>query len=151
MRTYEIGDAIKHPVVKNKYRLNISFMSGDGDHSERERWDYDSLDQLDLILNVLDAYNKLSWNEQCDINQSEHWYKLAGFTYSWRDDESKLTPQQLAFVRFAEGVPSDVQSDGDWQAAPEIWSVTYFDDQGTEHYVNVTNEDGSIFALGRKG
>lgn len=151
MRTFEIGKQIEVPVVKNKYRLTIDFMSGDGDHYEVCKWDYNSLEDLDLILNVLDAYNSLSWNEQCDINQSEHWYALAGFKYNWRDDKSALPPQHRAFVTFAENIPADVHSDGDWEASPNDWAVTYFDDNGVEHEVTVTNEDGSTFHLCRQG
>lgn len=151
MRNYVIAEPVEVPVVLNKYCLNISFMSGDGDHSAKEAWYYERLEDLDLILNVLDAYNSISWNEQCDINQSEHWYDLAGFKFHWRDDKSKLTPQQQAFVTFAENIPSDVQSDGDWQAAPDVWFVTYFDHQGKERHVNVINEDGNPFKESRQG
>lgn len=151
MRKFELVDRIEKPVVRNKYRLTINFMSGDGDHYDECKWDYDRLEDLDLILNVLDTYNSLSWNRQCDINQSKHWYELAGFTYNWRDDKSKLTPQQQAFVTFAENIPSDVQSDGDWDAAPSNWSVTFFDGSGIEYKVSVTNEDGTPFLLSRQG
>lgn len=151
MRNYVIAEPVEVPVVLNKYRLTIDFMSGDGDSYDEQKWDYERLEDLELVLNVLDTYNSLSWNEQCDINQNEHWYDLAGFKFHWRDDRSKLTPQQQAFVEFAESVPSDVQSDGDWQASPNTWSVTYFDDKGKEHYVNVINEDGNPFKESRQG
>lgn len=151
MRTFEIGKPVEHPNVKNKYRLTISFMSGDGDNYQEEEWDYDTLQELELDLNVLAAYNSISWNEQCDINQAEDWYALGGFTYSWRTgDKSQLTEQQKAFISFADNIPSDVQSDGDWQASPSRWAVTYFDDNGVEHEVTVTNEDGSKFNLCRQ-
>lgn len=127
-------------------------MSGDGDHYEKVEWYYDTKEELDLDLNVLAAYNSISWNEQCDINESQHWYQLGGFEYNWRSgNKEQFTPQQQAFIEFADNVPSDVQSDGDWMASPSEWKVSYFDYQGTEHAVTVTNEDGSKFHLSRQG
>lgn len=152
MRTFVIGEKIELPTIRNKYRLAISFMSGDGDDYATEHWHYDTVDELELVLNVLDAYNRISWNEQCKVNEPQHWYNLGGFEYNWRSgDQSKLTEQQRAFIRFADNIPSDVFSDGDWQAAPSQWAITHFDCNGREHQVIVTNEDGTPFFLSRQG
>lgn len=151
--TYQIAVVapLNKPVLKELYRLSVEFMSGDGDHYETETYDFKTTEELGLYLGVLDLYNTVSWNEQCDIQEVKHWCELAGFKYDWRSDNSNLTPQQKAVVAFAENIPSDVQSDGDWQAAPSSWAVTYFDAEGVEHSVAIAKDDGSPFHLSRQG
>lgn len=138
MWTVTIGQPITKPELKNLYRLSVVFMSGDGDGYETEHYDFKTVEQLSLYLNVLDTYRNLEWNQQCDIEESSDWAKIGGFVDDYKK-RSELTPQQRAFIDFGESIPGDICTLGETRAAPSSWGVTYFDGEGVEHKTSVVD------------
>lgn len=148
MWTIAIGDRKEN--ISEVYRLYVRYMTGDADGFQTEHYDFADVEQLGLYLTVLNTYNSIGWNNQCDIENSAHWCKLGGVeTGRWGDPIAgqDLTPLQHAFVRFGQNVPYEVGYDSDRQASPYDWYVTYFDAEGVERSTTITDADGVSFSL----
>lgn len=116
----------------NTYKLTTRCMIGDADgYSNNEFYSKTTDGTIDTFLTLVSEMWNLSWNEQCDIEDSfSDFVERVGI--DWFDELDNL-------------IPSDPQCDGRVQRVLE-WNLTFIDSAGLEKIVNVTTKNGSDLA-----
>lgn len=137
-----IGQSLAKQAPKNKYRFSLQVMFGDAD-GEATNW-VDAADPAEFIplINMLNAYNSLGWNGQCDVEGPDDWVKLLGLTEEpdWRSED----PADQAFHMLMNLIPGDPCCDGQYQGAPDRWWISYFDESGIEHQCTFTVDGKAV-------
>lgn len=137
-----IGQPLAKQAPKNQYRFSLEVMFGDAD-GDATNW-VDATDPAEFVplIKMLDAYNSIGWNNQCDVEGSDDWAKLLGFSEepSWRSDD----PAAKAFHTLMNMIPGDPCCDGQMQGAPSHWWISYFDATGAEHECTFTIDGKAV-------
>lgn len=121
---FEIGKAIpakKNPT--NKYKLVVSNMSGDAD-AYIDTVSYLDKDNEGLLTEIVDLCNwsQKSWPSRDNIEKK---YREIRDKYNYFEDDDNVI------------LTRDVMSDGDVICRPNLESLTWFDENGIEHEVNI--------------
>lgn len=139
----EFDLVVATPVVKkqpkNLYRIDVEFMHGDADGETHVKFDFNGTNPneredewdptMDEVLTYLAAFFSLEWNAGCDFCQ-----------------EGAVKEETLAKFGLDEDARGRIEEAGMWegditcegyQARPMNAKVTYFNEFGVEHQVEV--------------
>lgn len=124
--TFKIGALIKKELKKNKWVMHFTNMSGDGDHYEEETFD---LEDSSKLLNYLIIYATRwimtgdRYNDNKILQAAEALASELGMKENGHDLYMDLTGPDI--------------TNEQRQAVPDEYWVTYFDENGYEHYVEI--------------
>lgn len=137
-----IGQPLAKQSPKNKYRFSLEVMFGDADGDDTNWIDAADPQEFVPMIKMLDAYNSLGWNNQCDVQESKDWAKLLGLAEEpcWRSKD----PADQAFHTLMGLIPGDPCCDGQYQGAPSKWWISYFDEKGAEHECTFTIDGKAV-------
>lgn len=141
-----IGKPLAQEAPKNTYRFSLEVMFGDADGEATNSFDRKDPAEFLPVIQALQKYSDLEWNEQCDVQDSEAWATLLGF-----DEEPEWNskdPAHKAFHTLMDMIPGDPCCDGQYMGAPRDWWISYFDADGNEHECSYT-VDGKKTTQGR--
>lgn len=128
---FTIGEPIQKPEIKNVFRVNIRWMSGDADHFEWISSDF-PLKNLDYFVKILTFYMTLEegyWRNEDTIEKL-----MMALGVCNNRDECWGTVYDL--------VPRDVTGGDDYYpAAIRDMKVTFFDESGVERSVKLKKLD----------
>lgn len=134
-----IGKPVLNKQPKNAWRLHVRVMHGDADHYDTRITDFykqptpktyeEPEANLELYLQMLVAFFKLSWNAGSDMDVVREAIEKVG---KW------LKPHDEYFTDlWQELVGSDITTDHQFWARPEKAWITYFDENSIEHEVKI--------------
>lgn len=137
-----IGKPIIVNQPKSTYRFSLKVMFGDGDGYDTN-W-VDAADPQELLpyIRMLEKYNSIGWNNQCDVSDADDWARILELddTPDWRSKD----PADRAFHTLMDMIPGDPCSDGQYQGAPDHWWISYFDADGQEYECSFTVDGAKI-------
>lgn len=124
----------------NKVIFHLRAMFGDADGYAENSFAFDPTDEnaRDLaykVIRLVEAYGAEDWNTQCDIACDRTWEKLHEEAFGEPVDSRVID-------RISDLCGHDMMYDQ--MGAPDRWHLTYFDDKGIEHRVELT-VDGKPF------
>jgi hypothetical protein len=132
-------EIVKRPIPKDEYWVHITFMHGDADSYDTENWSCD--DELEAMLhyelhmlarNLGSSGRDVNDLDEENIKEVLTRYKEAGCKMMQSED-----PEHMKSSYYDE-VPGDCTCDGQRKAdVDEVW-ITYFDKDGAEFKVVVT-------------
>lgn len=141
-----IGKPLAQQAPKNTYRFSLEVMFGDADGEATNSFDRKDPTEFLPVIQALQKYSALEWNQQCDVQDSSAWSELLGFDEepSWNSND----PAHEAFHTLMDLIPGDPCCDGQYMGAPRSWWISYFDANGNEHECSFT-VDGKEVIQGR--
>lgn len=103
---------------KNKYLINVEFMSGDADHFETVKyWCKDEEDFKNTIGKIEEGIEKYRYSRHANEDEYDaYWYEVFGEDF----------------------VPYDVTSQCDYKAATDRYEGFYFDEHGVKFKAELT-------------
>lgn len=114
--TLNIGNRINAPVYRNIYKVDIEHMHGDADAYTHDIHFVNENEALDMV-------NFCSWVNEKWVNRN----KIG----------------EVAKIVFGEGydfIQYDATADHQFPARPRVVGITYFDNEGVEHRVNINKK-----------
>jgi len=134
--TFRKGAQLENNVKKNKWVMHFWNMSGDADHYEEEKLELEStLKFLDYIM-IYATHWLMNERDRYDNDKVLAAADAKGVELGMDPGDAHDLYSDLAGY--------DVQSDGQFLASPEECWITYFDEHGVEHQVEIVN-DGKVF------
>ena len=130
------GALIEKSLKKNVWILHFMNMSGDGDHYEEET--IEEIDYADIIGNIIIYATR--WTMTGDIYNDNKILEAADA----KGIELGMKPG-VGHDLYMDITGPDVTTDGQYQAVPDECWITWFDEDGYEHVVEIVKGNGKVF------
>lgn len=128
---FRIAGPIEKPKARDVWRLHIKSMSGDADEFNTVVKDFKDLMEMERHLKVIAAFFTLSWNQGCDDELARETMLKVALEQGW--DKGQFGDFHYDMVG------RDVTYSDVMRRPHKMW-VTYFDNVGVEHHVNIMKD-----------